>query len=143
MGVIPDICHCAEHRFVYAEEFLEFIYDKYGYETLDRTLRLALGTWEGENLSLSSGMLKGIAQLIHAYGDSLNEEAFKDHVGRISPKTIARTARDRHPGTIGFAEAILLAYNKQNKKRLFLQKLYWSNSSSRRKGDAPPDFEEA
>lgn len=118
---------------------LEFIYDKYGYETLDRTLRLALGTWEGENLSLSSGMLKGIAQLIHAYGDSLNEEAFKDHVGRISPKTIARTARDRHPGTIGFAEAILLAYNKQNKKRLFLQKLYWSNS--KKKGEAPPDFE--
>lgn len=121
---------------------LEFIYDRYGYEILDRTLRIALGTWEGEKLSVSSGMLKGIAQVIVAYGDSLNEETFKDHVGRISPKTIARTAHDRHPGTIGFAEAIVLAYNKQNKKRLHLPKLYWSNSSSKRRGEAPPDFEE-
>ena len=118
---------------------LEYIYDKYGYEILDRTLRLALGTWEGENLSLTSGMLKGIAQLIQAYGDSLNEETFKDHVGRVSPKTIARTARDRHPGTIGFAEALILAYNRQNKRRLSPQKLYWSNS--KKKGEAPPDFE--
>ena len=57
----------------------------------------------------------------------------------ISPKAISRTARDRHPGTIGFAEALILAYNKQNKKRLSLQKLYWSNG--KRKGEAPPDFE--
>ncbi len=119
---------------------LESIYDKYGYEVLDRTLRIALCTWEGEKMSLSSGILKGIAQLIHAYGDSLNEEIFKEHVGRISPKAISRTAHDRHPGTIGFAEALILAYNKSNKKRLFVQKLYWSNS--RRKGAAPPDYEE-
>lgn len=119
---------------------LEFIYDKYGYETLDRTLRLALGTWEGENLSLTCGMLKGIAQIIQAYGANLNEECFRDHLGCISPKTIARTARDRHPGTIGFAEALVLAYNKRNKKRLSLEKLHWTNS--KRKGEAPPDFEQ-
>ena len=119
---------------------MEFIYEKYGYHVLDRTLRLALGTWEGEKLSVSSGMLKGIAQVIVAYGDSLNEESFKDRVGLITPKAISRTAKDRHPGTIGFAEALVLAYNKQNKKRLSLQKLYWSNS--KRKGEAPPDFEE-
>lgn len=118
---------------------LEFIYDKYGYQILDRTLRLALGTWEGEKLSVSSGMLKGIAEIIVAYGDSLNEESFRDRVGLISPKAISRTARDRHPGTLGFAEALILAYNKQNKRRLSLQKLYWSNS--KRKGEAPPDFE--
>ena len=98
-----------------------------------------LGTWEGENLSLTSGMLKGIAQIIHAYGESLNEEIFKDHVGRVTPKAISRTAHDRHPGTIGFAEALILAYNKATKKRLSLQKLYWSNS--KRKGAAPPDYE--
>ncbi len=119
---------------------LEFIYDKYGYEILDRTLRLALCTWEGEKFSLAAGMLKGIAQVIVAYGDSLNEESFKERVGRISPKAISRTAHDRHPGTIGFAEALILAYNKSNKRRLSLQKLYWSNG--KRKGDAPPDFEE-
>ena len=118
---------------------LEFIYDKYGYEILDRTLRLALGTWEGDRLSLSSSILKAIAQIIVAYGDSLNEELFRDHVGRISPKAISRTARDRRPGTLGYAEALILAYNGRTKRRLSLQKLYWS--TGKKKGDAPPDYE--
>lgn len=118
---------------------LEFIYDRYGYEVLDRTLRLALGTWESERFSLSSGMLKGIAQLIAAFGDSLNDEVFKDHAGHYSAKAISRTAKDRRPGTVGFAEALLIIYNGKNKKKLSLSKLYWSNGKKR--GVAPPDFE--
>ena len=90
-------------------------------------------------MSLTSGILKGVAQIISAYGSSLNDEIFKDHVGRVSAKAISRTARDRRPGSIGFAEAMILVYNGKNKKRLSLQKLYWS--SSRKRGEAPPDFE--
>ena len=41
---------------------LEQIYDKYGYHTLDRVLRLCIGTWEGENHSLSANMLSGVAR---------------------------------------------------------------------------------
>ena len=118
---------------------LEFIYDRYGFETLDRTLRLVLGTWEGEKMSLTSGILKGIAQMIAAYGENLNETVFKDHLGRVSVKALSRTAKDRHPGTVGYAEAMVLAYNKQNKRRLSLQKLHGSNGKKR--GEAPPDFE--
>ena len=119
---------------------LESIYDRYGYEILDRTLRLTLGTWEGDYLSLTSCMLRGIALVVYAYGDSLNDEVFKDHVGRYSAKAISRNAKDRRPGAMGFAEAIVLVYNGKNKKRLSLQKLYWSNSK-KRKGEAPLDFE--
>lgn len=43
---------------------LEQIYDRYGYHTLDRVLRLCIGTWEGENRSLSSNMLNGVAKLV-------------------------------------------------------------------------------
>ena len=118
---------------------LEYIYDRYGYAVLERTLRLALGTWEGESQSLSSGMLKGIAMLIDAYGDNLNDEMFKEHAGRYSAKAITRNARDRRPGTLGFAEALLIVYNGKNKKKLYVQKLYWSNG--RKKGEAPPDYE--
>ena len=118
---------------------LEYIYDRYGYEILDRTLRLALGTWEGEYMSLSSGMLKGIAMLVAAYGDSLNEDTFREHAGRFSAKAISRNARDRRPGTLGFAEALLIVYNGKSRKHLSAKKLYWSNG--RRKGTAPPDFE--
>ena len=103
---------------------LEYIYDKYGYEILDRTLRLALGTWEGERMSLSSAMLRGIARVITVYGDQIQEEMFKEHVGKISPKIISRTAKDRHPGTLGYAEALVMAYNGKNRARLSLQNLY-------------------
>ena len=133
------ISHNYKPGTICAVSALEFIYDKYGYEILDRTLRLALGTWEGEKMSLTSGILKGIAQVIVAYGDSLNEELFKEHLGRYSAKSISRTARDRRPGTIGFAEALVLGYNGKNKKKLSLQKLYWS--TGKKKGKVPPDFE--
>lgn len=120
---------------------LESIFDKYGFSVLDRTLRLTLGTWEGEYLSLTSGILKGVALVVNAYGDNLNDEMFKDHLGRFSAKAISRSAKDRRPGAMGFAEAIVLGYNAKNKKRLSLQKLYWS-SGKKRKGEAPPDFEQ-
>ena len=105
---------------------LEFIYDKHGYEILDRTLRLALGAWEGERLSLTSGILKGIARVVAVYGEKLQEEMFKERVGQVSAKAITRTAKDRHPGTLGYAEALVMAYNSKNKHLLPLQKLYWN-----------------
>ena len=105
---------------------LEFIYDRYGHEVLDRTLRLALGTWEGDRLSLTSGILKGIARMVSVYGDQLKEEIFKEHVGKVTAKTISRTAKDRRPGTLGYAEAMVMAYNAKNKYRLQMQKLYWN-----------------
>ena len=105
---------------------LEFIHDKYGYEVLDRTLRLALGTWEGERLSLTSGILKGIARCVSVYGDALQEEMFKERVGHVSAKAISRTAKDRHPGTLGYAEALVMAYNNKSKHLLPLKKLYWN-----------------
>lgn len=105
---------------------LEYIYDQYGYEILDRTLRLTLATWEGDKLSLSSGMLKGIARLIYVFGDKLDDEIFKDHVGNNTAKAIARVAKDRRPGTLGYAEALVLAYNHKNKRYLSMNKLFWN-----------------
>ena len=119
---------------------LEYIYDRYGYEVLDRTLRLALGTWEGEPMSLTNGILKGIAQVVVAFDNNLNEEVFKDHVGRYSAKALSRMARDRRPGSAGFAEAIVIAYNVKCKRKLSMDKLSWS--MKKRRGAPPPDFEE-
>ena len=43
---------------------LESIHDKYGFHTLDRVLRLCIGTWEGDPVSLSGNILSGLAKLI-------------------------------------------------------------------------------
>ena len=94
---------------------LEYIFDKYGYQVLDRTLFLLVSTWEGEVDSLGCNMLKGVAKLVVAYGDQLNDEEFVNRLSKVSVREIIRTAKDRHAGTQGYAEAMLLQYNKRLK----------------------------
>lgn len=103
---------------------LESIYDKYGQSVLDNTIRLAVATWEGEKYSLSGSMLKGLARVIVTYGDSIREDIFIEKVGSMSVKQIVRTAKDRHPGHLGYAESLMLAYNNKNKHRLSMRALY-------------------
>jgi len=96
---------------------------------LDRTLRLCIGTWEGDYNSLSSNMLKGIAQLIVAFGDLLKDDIFKKKVGVFFAKDIGRTARERKAGSLGYSESMLLAYNKKMKAPLKWSKLYTAKSA--------------
>ena len=114
---------------------LEFIYRKYGFHVLDRSIRLCVGTWEGEVGSLSSGILKGIAILIATFGDSLKDDVFKEKVGAYSSREISRLAKERKAGSMGFAEAMMIAYNRKAKKGLSWAKLYSG------KKDLPPDVE--
>lgn len=71
---------------------LEQIYQKYGYHTLSRVLRLCIGTWEGDMNSFSANILNGITKLISVFGDQLNDEIFKEKVGAVSVKQLVRTA---------------------------------------------------
>ena len=100
------------------------IYDKYGYEGLERTLRLIVKTWEGESASLTSSMLRGMALLIATFGDSLRDDIFAERVGTISAREIARTAKERRAGSIGYAETMLLMYNKKAKSTLSMTRLH-------------------
>ena len=102
---------------------LEYIFDKYGYHVLDKTLRLCVGTWEGEQNSFAANILKGIARMVYAYGDLLREDIFKDRIGLLSVKQLTRTAKERRPGALGFSEAMVIQYNKRCKYRLSLLKL--------------------
>ncbi|SCY74157.1 DUF6551 family protein [Butyrivibrio sp. INlla14] len=53
------------------------IFDRYGYETLDRVLHLIVVTWEGEQKSFSANMMNSVARLIYAYGDELKDTPSK------------------------------------------------------------------
>lgn len=116
------------HGTICAIAALENIFDKYGYHVLDKALRMLVSTWEGEMYSLSGNTLNAVARLIAAYRDALNEETFKERLGLVSMKTIIRTARERRPGSLGYAEAMLVFYNKKCKYRLSMKKLYGLNS---------------
>lgn len=109
---------------------LEGIYDKFGYHVLDRTLRLCAGTWEGDMNSLCANFLNGVARLVNTYGDKLKDELFKERVGATSVKQLTRIAKERRPGSMGFAEAMLVAYNRKCKYPLVWNKLYEKNSGT-------------
>ena len=105
---------------------IESIYLKYGYHILNRTLRLIIGTWEGDVNSFSANMLNAVSKICVVYGDELNEEVFKEKVGNLSIKQITRLAKERRRGSMGYAEAMLIEYNGKKKTvgRLPLNKLY-------------------
>ena len=109
---------------------LERIYDKYGYDMLDRVLKLLIMTWEGEQKSFSANMMNGLARLLSVYGDKIKEDIFKEKLGEISLKEITRTARERRTGSLGYAEAMLVFYNKKLKAPLHWNTLY-SNKASK------------
>lgn len=118
------VSHKSVPNSICAINSLEKIYDKYGLEVLDSTLRLAVGTWEGESNSMSGYILMAIALIIVTYGSSLKEDVFRDHLGKVSVKSIIRVAKERRPGVRGYAEAMMLEYNKKGKSRLSLRALY-------------------
>ena len=103
---------------------LESVYEKYGYHILDHSIRLIIGTWEGEQKSFSANMINGVARLLHCYGDELKDNTFIEKLGRLSIKELSRTARDRRAGSLGYSEAMLIAYNKKCQRPLQFNKLY-------------------
>lgn len=114
---------------------LETIHDKYGFHVLDHVLRLCIGTWEGAQQSLSANMLNGVARLIFAYGDALKDNVFKEKLGRISVKEVSRTAKERRAGSLGYAEAMLIYYNKKSHYPLKWETLYTHKVSSKKNKD--------
>ena len=102
---------------------LERIYDRYGFHTLNRVLRLCIGTWEGDYNSLSGNIMSGVSHLVAAFGELVKDDTFKEKLSQISVKEISRTARERGNGSMGYAEAILIEYNKRMKNPLKLGRL--------------------
>lgn len=122
---------------------LEGIYSKYGYHVLSRVLRLIIGTWEGDTHSFSANIMNAVAKLCVVFKDQLNDETFKEKVGAISVKQLTRTAKERRPGSMGFAEAMILEYNGKKKTsagKLFINKLYARDVSRWIEPDEDEDF---
>ena len=102
---------------------LEQIYKKSGYHTLERTLRLIVSTWEGDPMSLSASIIRGVSMLIDVFGESIKDDAFCERLGSTSAIEILRNGKSRRPGTMGYAEAMVIAYNKNHKSNLQIWRL--------------------
>ena len=106
---------------------IQSIFRKYGYHTLRRVIMLCVATWEGDMHSFSANIMNAITRLIITYGDELNDEIFKERLGMVSLKYLARTAKERNIGALGYAEAMVIEYNgktKNPKLRLKMDRLH-------------------
>jgi len=74
----------------------------------------------------------------------LNFHFYLSHI--ICTITIIRTAKERRPGALGFAEAMMVAYNAKNKYRLSLRTLYGTKNVTYEEmedeTDSPGDIKE-
>ena len=92
--------------------------------------------------SFSANMLNAVAKLIEVFGDTLDDDLFKEKMGCVSIKQLTRTAKERRPGCMGYAEAMILEYNgkkKSNAYRLHINKLYSYRHSLLKKVDSMQD----
>lgn len=121
---------------------LENIHDKYGYHMLDHVLRLIVATWEGAAMSFSANMMNGLARFLNAYGDAIKDDVFKERLGRASVKEVSRTAKDRRSGSLGYAEAFLIYYNKKSRNPLAWEKLYTHKLSKKQNVEQQPPQDE-
>lgn len=128
---------------VCAVSTLESIYGKYGVHVLSRVLRLIIGAWEGDVKSFSANILNAVAKLCVTYKGQLNEENFKEKCGAISIKALNRIAKERRPGALGFAEAMVIEYNGKKKNsahRLDIRLLYARDVSLWAENDTDDDL---
>ena len=103
------------HNVICAISTLEDIYEKQGYHGLSRVLQLIIGAWEGDLNSFSANMLNAVARMIMVYGDSLDDDIFIERLGGVSVKQLTRNAKDRRPGSMGYAEVMVIEYNGKRK----------------------------
>ncbi len=116
------------------------IFDKYGYNMLDHVLQLIIATWEGEPKSFSANMLNGVVRFLYAFKEKINDTVFKEKLGEISIKELTKTAKERRAGSLGYAEAILIVYNKRMKNPLTWNDLY-KNKAEKKHCAQPPQTE--
>ena len=84
-------------------------------------------------------MMNGVARLINAYGDQLKEDIFKEKLSRVSVKEISRTAKERRAGSLGYAEALLIFYNKKLRQPLKWETLYKHKLPRKTEQEPPTD----
>ncbi len=121
---------------------VESIFIKYGYQVLDRTIKLCVITWEGDYNSFCANIMNAIAKLVVTYEEELDDNIFKEKIGAVSVKQLGRTAKERRPGSLGYAEAMVIIYNGRRKNwhsRLSLKKLYVREGKTSQRADEYDD----
>lgn len=105
---------------------LEYIYASLNANGLSRCLDLILETWDGENKSLQSNIMKGVSELIKRFGYEMEDDIFVKQLSSVNVDKINRQAKSAtyHDDTNKGAYAkVMFEYHN---KRLRSNKLSWN-----------------
>ena len=83
-------------------------------------------------------MLNGLARFLYSYQDKVNDTVYKEKLGVYSIKELTKMAKERRAGSLGYAEAMLIIYNKRMKSPLPWNDLY-KTKAEKAKTEAIPD----
>lgn len=103
-----------------------------------RKMRRTLSAGALQPRSVPQDRLHAVSSFLNAYGDAVKDDVFKEKLGRISIKELSRTAKDRRSSSLGFAEALLIGYNKKCRNPLPWDKLY-THKLPQKKTDEPEE----
>lgn len=91
---------------------LEKIYNNFGATNLEETISIISAAWEGDPVSLTSPILKGMALFVNAYGGEYDKARLIRKLSKISPQVIIRAGRSSvASGNNKYAREILSTYN--------------------------------
>ena len=62
--------------------------------------------------------------ILYSYQDKVNDTVYKEKLGVYSIKELTKMAKERRAGSLGYAEAMLIIYNKRMKSPLPWNDLY-------------------
>jgi len=69
-------------------------------------------------------MLRGVAHFTSAFGEGIKDDNFVERLGQLPARKIAQEAKLRLPGSMGYAEIMLINYNKNRKASLAMDQLH-------------------
>lgn len=81
-------------------------------DDFNRLCKILKQSWDGDHVSLSSGMIRGIGMFIRVYGNDFDDQLLISHLSKKNPNEMLRDASaDRSTGPRKYAVQIWLAYN--------------------------------
>ena len=119
LGIRVDFTKSKGDNRICALTTLNRVYNSLGDDDYAEMLSIIKDAWDGEAVSYSAEILKGMFIFYSTYKGQYNKKRLLTQLGKVSPSVIIREGKaSTTPGFSKYARQILNAYNYQTKNKL-------------------------
>ena len=119
LGIRVDFTKSKGDNRICALTTLNRVYNSLGDDDYAEMLSIIKDAWDGEAVSYSAEILKGMFIFYSTYKGQYNKKRLLTQLGKVSPSVIIREGKaSTAPGFSKYARQILNAYNYQTKNKL-------------------------